>query len=62
MSRSCSQVHIRLPAEVKDWIENSARRNERTQNGEFVFHLRRAMEKERASDQPGSNSDASHAE
>ncbi|WP_278368665.1 Arc family DNA-binding protein [Acetobacter orientalis] len=46
MSRRNPQLHIRVPEEVKAWLENNARENERTINSEVVFQLKQAMEKE----------------
>lgn len=46
MSRRNPQIHIRIPEEVKAWLDKSARENERTMNSEVVFQLKKVMEKE----------------
>ncbi|MCC6106119.1 Arc family DNA-binding protein [Acetobacter sp.] len=46
MSHKYPQMHIRVPEEVKAWLENNARENERPLNGEVVFQLKQAMGKD----------------
>ncbi|WP_415503353.1 Arc family DNA-binding protein [Acetobacter sp.] len=45
MTRRDPQLHIRVPEEVKAWLEKNARENERTLNGEAVFQLKQGMER-----------------
>lgn len=43
MKRTDPQMRIRLPEDVKDWIEAEAARNMRTQNAEVVIAIREKM-------------------
>ncbi len=42
MARIDPQLRIRLPLNLKRWIEDEAKRNHRSQNGEIVFWLEAA--------------------
>ena len=46
MKRTDPQMRIRLPDDVKLWLEKSAQSHMRTQNAEIVMALRQQMEKE----------------
>lgn len=37
------KTQLRLPEEVKAWVEDEARRNERSQNAEIIWALRQQM-------------------
>lgn len=37
---------LRVPPDVKQWIMEQARKNNRSQTGEVIFRLRQAMEAE----------------
>jgi hypothetical protein len=41
------QLRIRLPKELKDWIEEGAQRNGRSINSEVVVRLKEIMEAEK---------------
>jgi hypothetical protein len=41
--KSQAQLRIRLPQEIKDWLESEAARNLRTMNAELVVLLREKM-------------------
>lgn len=43
MKRTDPQMRIRLPVEVKDWLEREAAKNLRTQNSEIVMAIREKM-------------------
>lgn len=43
MKRSDPQMRIRLPVDVKKWLEKEASRNMRTQNAELVMAIREKM-------------------
>ena len=43
MKRNDPQMRIRLPADVKRWLEQEADRNMRTQNAELVVAVREKM-------------------
>ncbi|WP_415419234.1 Arc family DNA-binding protein [Acetobacter malorum] len=49
MRKRNPQIHVRIPEEVKAWLENSARENERTMNSEVVFQLKWAIENRKES-------------
>ncbi|BCZ75915.1 Arc type transcriptional repressor [Acetobacter phage phiAX1] len=59
MSRQDPQIHIRLEPSVKDFLQRRAKQQERTMGAHISFLLRQEMKTEKASDQPGSNPDAS---
>lgn len=40
MSRDDAQFRLRMPHDLREFIRESARRNQRTLNGEAVFALR----------------------
>lgn len=42
MRQSEPQMKIRLPKELKDWLEEQARANCRSQTAEIVFRLEQA--------------------
>lgn len=44
MARKDPQFNVRMPQELKEMIEASARDNQRSINAEIVHHLRNAME------------------
>lgn len=46
MKRSDPQMRIRVPVDVKAWIEAEAEKNLRTQNAEIVIAIRQQMQKE----------------
>lgn len=46
MKRTDPQMRIRVPEDVKAWIEAEAERNLRTQNAEIVIAIRQQMQKE----------------
>lgn len=46
MSRNDPQMKIRLPEEVKEWLETRAKKNVRSQNAEIVFILKNEMERQ----------------
>lgn len=46
MKRTDPQMRIRLPEDVKDWIEAQAEVNLRTQNAEIVMAIREQMKRE----------------
>lgn len=50
MARSDPQINVRLPVDLKDWLEERAKRNVRSLNGEMAFILmeKRAAEAETA--------------
>ncbi len=43
MKRSDPQMRIRVPVDVKEWLEKEAARNMRTQNAELVMAVRAKM-------------------
>lgn len=43
MKRSDPQMRIRVPVDVKNWLEKEAARNMRTQNAELVMAVRAKM-------------------
>lgn len=43
MKRTDPQMRIRLPADVKRWLEQQAAKNVRTQNAEIVVAIREKM-------------------
>lgn len=43
MARQDAGMQLRLPADVKAWVERTAARNRRSKNGEIVFRLEAAM-------------------
>lgn len=43
MKRTDPQMRLRLPADVKRWLEHEAARNMRTQNAEIVMAIRAKM-------------------
>lgn len=45
MSREDPQMRIRLPEDVKRWVEDRASQNLRSQNAEIVVALREQMKK-----------------
>lgn len=40
---SMAQMVVRMPAEVRDWLENAAKKDDRSMNGFIVTMLKRAM-------------------
>lgn len=44
MARKDPQFNVRMPQELKEMIEASARENQRSINAEIIHHLRNAME------------------
>ncbi|QHA83563.1 Arc family DNA-binding protein [Pseudomonas mediterranea] len=48
MSRKDPQFNLRLPEELKQWVESQAQENCRSQTAEIVFRL---MEEKRRQDQ-----------
>ena len=44
MARKDPQFNVRMPQELKEMIEASAKDNQRSINAEIVHHLRNAME------------------
>lgn len=46
MKRTDPQMRIRVPEDVKAWIEAEAEKNLRTQNAEIVMAIRQLMQKE----------------
>jgi plasmid stability protein len=47
MARNDPQVRVRLPNDVKDWLQRSAARNLRSMNAEAVTILRDRMTAEK---------------
>lgn len=43
------QLKIKLPADIKKWIEDEAQKNMRSQNAEIVFALKEKMDRQKAS-------------
>lgn len=43
MKRTDPQMRIRLPVDVKSWLEHEAEKNLRTQNAEIVMAIRSRM-------------------
>lgn len=43
MKQNDPQMRIRLPADVKSWLEREAEKNVRTQNAEIVVAIRAKM-------------------
>ena len=48
MSKTANQFKLRIPADVKDWLEAQAEKNLRTQGNEIVVALREKMAAEKA--------------
>lgn len=48
MTRQDAQIRIRVPADVKRWLEEQATKNLRTQGAEIVIAVRARMEAEAA--------------
>lgn len=46
MSRKDPQFNLRLPEEVKEWVEQSAKENCRSQTAEIVFWLTAAKKRQ----------------
>lgn len=46
MSREDPQMKIRLPADLKDWIDKSAAENGRSMNAEIVARLQMSFDKD----------------
>lgn len=46
MKRTDPQMRIRIPEDVKAWIEAEAEKNLRTQNAEIVIAIRKQMTSE----------------
>lgn len=44
MAKDDPQMKIRLPADVKEWLAEAARRNLRSQTAEIVLALREKMQ------------------
>lgn len=45
MAREDSHIRIRLPTDLKNFVQTSARQNERSVNGEIVYVLRQHQTK-----------------
>jgi hypothetical protein len=45
------KVCFRLPAEIKEWLEQDAARNDRSMNGQVVALLRERMQGQRGENQ-----------
>ncbi|MCA1971318.1 MAG: hypothetical protein LDL44_00625 [Caenispirillum sp.] len=56
MAREDAQLRIRVPEDVKEWLEQQAAKNLRTQSAEIVLAIRARMEEHRATS--GSNEPA----
>ncbi len=55
-------ITFRMDRSLLRYLRVRAAKNDRSINKEFLSIVRNLAEMEKASDQPGSNSDASHAE
>lgn len=59
-------IRVRLSSWINEWMREDARANHRSITGQIEYCLEQYIHHfqkiEKASDQPGSNSDASHAE
>jgi Arc/MetJ-type ribon-helix-helix transcriptional regulator len=53
MARNDPQIALRLPQDLKDWVEEEARRNGSSQNSEVVRALRERMERASRTDGEG---------
>jgi predicted HicB family RNase H-like nuclease len=42
--RADLQIRVRLPKDLREWIEMEAERNERSLNGEIVYRLKKSRE------------------
>ncbi|WP_245430263.1 Arc domain-containing protein [Rhizobium tropici] len=42
------QVKIKLPVDIKKWVEGEAEKNMRSQSAEIVFALKEKMDRQRA--------------
>ncbi|WP_275098047.1 Arc family DNA-binding protein [Sedimenticola hydrogenitrophicus] len=51
MSRTDPQVKVRLPAELKDYIQETAGENHRTMNAEIVFRLEQSKKQDNVNEQ-----------
>ncbi|MEW9272407.1 Arc family DNA-binding protein [Gluconobacter oxydans] len=55
MARTDPQFKLRLPADLKAWVEESAKHNQRSLNAEIVFLLNEARQNARDADEAFSN-------
>lgn len=47
MAKDDPYFRMRIPREIKDWIENEAKENKRSQNGQIIY----CIEQKKAADQ-----------
>lgn len=45
-ARKAPQIGLRLPPELKEWLEKQAEASRRSLNGEILYRLERQMETE----------------
>jgi len=48
--KNATKFQLRLPADVKEWLERDAQMNDRSMNGQVVALLRERMSKQNQSD------------
>jgi hypothetical protein len=45
MSRTDPQLRVRLPPEIRDWLERNAAQNRRSINGEIIICVEEAIQR-----------------